>query len=49
MNDSNWTLRFPRSAREAYGHQIKFDQHEHNRSAWLLIVFTLGLLLGALL
>lgn len=46
--NSNWTLRFPRSSREAYGHQIGFDDG-HKRSdliVLLLMVFALGFIVG---
>lgn len=46
MHDSNWTLRFPRSSKEAYGHQIRFDEEHTSFAPWLVVVFFLGLTLG---
>jgi len=50
MIDSNRTLRFNRSSREAYGHQIEFDRPHHRLEAWIYIaaVFALGLFIGLL-
>ena len=49
MNNSNFTLRFSRSAREAYGHDSDFDRKNPDSFAWLAFVFGIGLLLGILL
>ena len=47
--DSNWTLRFPRTSREAYGYDVEFDRRDPNKNAWVLVIFGFGLLLGFLL
>ena len=50
MSDSNWTLRMPRTSREAYGHQIGFDRPHPDK--WVLgvmvvaLAFIAGLLVG---
>jgi hypothetical protein len=51
MIDSNRTLRFNRTSREAFGHQIEFDQPHHRLEAAIYIaaVFAFGVLLGVLL
>lgn len=47
MNDSNWTLRFPRTAREAYGHDIKFDdEHFGYKWAGVFVAFVWGIVVG---
>ncbi len=48
MNDSNRTLRFSRSSREAFGHQISFqpDHHWAEPYLWVLVFFVLGVLVG---
>lgn len=38
--DSNYTLRFPRSSREAYGHNVQF----HDANKWDRRVFTAALI-----
>jgi hypothetical protein len=51
MIDSNHTLRFNRTSREAYGHFVEFDQPHHRLEAWIYIgvTFLLGVLLGVVL
>jgi ElaB/YqjD/DUF883 family membrane-anchored ribosome-binding protein len=51
MIDSNHTLRFNRTSREAYGHQIQFDHPYQTVEAWIYagVTFLVGLLLGSLL
>lgn len=48
MIDSNWTLRFNRTARQAFGQSLEF--HDSGRKTELLIlgvaVFVVGFLLG---
>lgn len=51
MEDSNRTLKFPRTARQVYGHDIKFD---HPVDKWEVIVaalalFVLGIMVGVLI
>ena len=50
MLDSNWTLRFPRSSREAYGHEIYFERKDPDRLVWVICVvlgaFLLGMFVG---
>lgn len=44
MADSNYTLRFNRSAREAYGHDIQFTP-DHSTGDWvvgLVVAFAFG-------
>lgn len=51
MNNSNYTLRFSRTAREAFGHDVTFDDDRHARFGLLAIValaFALGVMVGAL-
>ena len=48
MKDSNYTLRFNRSAREAYGHDIDFHDHHPDTPVWYVTLFILGFLLGML-
>ena len=51
MIDSNHTLRFNRTSREAYGHFVEFDQPHQKFEAWIyaVVVFAFGVLLGVLL
>ena len=39
MNNSNWTLRFPRTYREAKGHDCHFSQAPN---LWLELVIAIG-------
>jgi hypothetical protein len=52
MNNSNWSLRFPRSSREAFGHQAQFQERDPDRivgwAAALMAAFVFGLILGGL-
>lgn len=47
--DSNYTLRFNRSAREAYGHDIEFKR-DPDRPVWIItllgIAFMVGMMVG---
>lgn len=48
---SNYTLRFPRTAREAFGHDCQFDDRarSHRRAALCLVVlyaFVAGVVVG---
>jgi hypothetical protein len=49
--DSNHTLRFNRTSREAYGHFIEFEHAHHRLEAWIYIsaIFAIGVLCGVLL
>ncbi len=53
MNDSNRTLRFSRTSREAFGHQARFEK-DRDADKYVLIVsviaiaFVLGFLAGSL-
>lgn len=46
MKDSNYTLRFPRTAREVYGHTIEFDEHRGDRWVGYVAIFVAGLMVG---
>jgi hypothetical protein len=50
---SNWTGRFARTSREAFGHQVEFDRHDPDRLVGVVvgvcIVFVLGMLVGGAL
>lgn len=48
MNNSNYTLRFNRTSREAFGHQAKFGPDHHWAEPWLwaAALFVIGLLAG---
>ena len=47
MNNSNWTLRFSRSAKDAYGHYIEFeDRSKADRVVFMVCLFALGFVLG---
>jgi hypothetical protein len=48
MKDSNYTLRFHRTAREAYGHDINFSEHGDRLVGWVAL-FCAGVLVGLLL
>lgn len=48
--DSNYTLRFPRTARQAFGHDVHFDDANPDRHVGMAVLvccaFVLGLLIG---
>lgn len=49
---SNWSLRFPRSSREAFGYQINFRADPDRAVGYVvgvLCVFVLGMLVGGAL
>lgn len=51
---SNWTGRFPRTSREAFGHQVEFHRdHDPDKLVGyvvaICIVFVLGMLVGGAL
>jgi hypothetical protein len=49
--NSNYTLRFPRTSREAYGYDIKLGHKDPDRIGFpifLALAFLFGLLLGSL-
>ncbi len=52
MNDSNYSLRFPRTYREATGQSLRSDNSDlgDKFAAWVLamgLAFIIGLLMGA--
>lgn len=49
MNNSNYSLRFSRTSREAYGDWVRFepDHHWAEPYLWVGVVFGLVLLVGA--
>lgn len=54
MNNSNYSLRFSRSAREAYGHDVQF--HDANKldrcvftAALIGAAFVIGMMIGGVL
>lgn len=50
--NSNWTLRFPRTSREAFGHEIKFADDPDRLVGHVCIVlasFMLGMMVGGAL
>jgi len=50
MNDSNRTLKFSRTSKEAFGHFVKFEASHHWAEPWLwaLSIFVIGFLIGAM-
>jgi hypothetical protein len=53
MNNSNYSLRFSRSAREAYGHEVSF--HDHSKMDRIVSIvcavcaaFLIGMMIGGL-
>lgn len=51
MPDSNYTLRFNRTARQAYGHDVDFRESEYtdfDRFVFFVMVFALGFILGVI-
>jgi hypothetical protein len=50
---SNYTLRFPRTSREAFGHDCRFEDHRPDperivgASLIVLFIFLAGVLVGA--
>ncbi len=50
---SNWTLKFPRSAREAFGHDCRFEGRDPDRLVGHIIaalaIFAAGLMVGGAL
>jgi cytochrome c-type biogenesis protein CcmH/NrfF len=49
MNNSNQTLKFSRSSREAYGHQVSFEPEHHwaEPYLWAACLIGLGFMAGA--
>jgi len=49
--NSNWSLRFPRTSREVYGHWIGFNTRNPDRMVFIacaiLAAFLAGFLIGA--
>lgn len=51
--NSNYTLRFPRTGREAFGHDCRFDSHRPDPdrivgiSLLILFIFLAGVAVGA--
>ncbi len=54
MMPSNYTLKFPRTGRDAFGHDCRFDNHHPDPerivgySLLALAIFAAGMLVGAL-
>jgi hypothetical protein len=49
---SNWSLRFPRTSREAFGHQIEFREDPDKLVGHVVaacVIFVLGLIVGGTL
>jgi hypothetical protein len=51
MHDSNWTLRWNRTSKEAYGHDVEFDSSYNEFDKWVgwIMIFIFGFLVGAAL
>jgi hypothetical protein len=54
MNNSNYSLRFSRTAREAYGHEISFhDQSKMDRAVLIVCAvlgaFVVGMMVGGVI
>jgi hypothetical protein len=48
MRDSNWTLRWPRTSREVYGHDIQFEENNPDQIVWWVTVFAIGFICGVI-
>lgn len=50
MRDSNWTLKFNRTAKEAFGHDVEFESayRDFDRGVFWVSVFALGFIFGVL-
>jgi len=50
MNNSNQTLKFSRTSREAYGHFVRFEPEHHwsEPYLWAVGVFAIGLIVGGI-
>jgi hypothetical protein len=48
MKDSNYSLRFHRTAREAFGHSLEFESPGSRGDRWVgyIAIFIAGLLIG---
>jgi hypothetical protein len=44
--NSNWTLRFPRTSREAYGYQVTFRRESNDRAVLVGVAIGLAFLVG---
>jgi len=45
MKDSNWTLRFNRTSRDAFGNSVEFDEgHTGDRAVGVVAAFVAGFL-----
>lgn len=54
MNNSNYTLRFPRTSREAYGHDVQFvDGNRKDKIVGIVCsilgAFVVGMMIGGVL
>jgi hypothetical protein len=51
MRDSNWSLRWNRTAREAFGHDVEFDSSysEFDKFVIWVTIFAIGFITGVLL
>ena len=49
MKDSNYSLRFPRTARDAFGHSLEFESRGSRGDRWVgyAALFIAGMLVGA--
>lgn len=43
---SNYTLRFPRTSREAYGHDAKFRRHDPDKYVFVAVLIALAFVAG---
>lgn len=50
MNNSNQTLRFSRTSREAYGYFVRFEPEHHwsEPYLWVACIFAIGFILGGI-
>ena len=46
MNNSNYSLRFSRTAREAFGHSLEFDNRRGDKWVGWAAIFIAGFLIG---
>ena len=52
MRDSNWTLRWNRTSKEAFGHDVDFHDSSYNefdKFVWWITIFAIGFIAGVLL
>lgn len=46
MKDSNYTLRFPRTSRDAFGYQIQFEKRDPDKLVGIALVLIFTFLAG---